>query len=205
MEKISSYLCGVWSDIASVPRLTYESAREMRDVRSLAGSSMLTALSVVLNQFTIFFTQVLRLSVTFLPVAMCAMLYGPLLTGAMGAAVDILKYFTRNDGSAFFPGFTISEFMRGFLYGVFFYRRRVTLPRVAAAHLSVVVIVTLVLNPLWLSIMFGDAFIALVSMRLVKNIVMFPIEVGLLYFLLKKTGEIYSRARSSGYYAKKSQ
>ena len=62
-----------------------------------------------------------------------------------------------------------------------------------------------VLNPLWLSIMFGDAFIALVSMRLVKNIVMFPIEVGLLYFLLKKTGEIYSRARSSGYYAKKSQ
>ena len=95
--------------------------------------------------------------------------------------------------------------MRGFLYGVFFYRRRVTLPRVAAAHLSVVVIVTLVLNPLWLSIMFGDAFIALVSMRLVKNIVMFPIEVGLLYFRLKKTGEIYSRARSSGYYAKKSQ
>ena len=183
MGKISSYLCGVWSDIASVPRLTCESAREMRDVRSLAGSSMLTALSVVLNQFTIFFTQVLRLSVTFLPVAMCAMLYGPLL----------------------FPGFTISEFMRGFLYGVFFYRRRVTLPRVAAAHLSVVVIVTLVLNPLWLSIMFGDAFIALVSMRLVKNIVMFPIEVGLLYFLLKKTGEIYSRARSSGYYAKKSQ
>ena len=108
MGKISSYLCGVWSDIASVPRLTCESAREMRDVRSLAGSSMLTALSVVLN-------------------------------------------------------------------------------------------------PLWLSIMFGDAFIALVSMRLVKNIVMFPIEVGLLYFLLKKTGEIYSRARSSGYYAKKSQ
>ena len=89
MGKISSYLCGVWSDIASVPRLTCESAREMRDVRSLAGSSMLTALSVVLNQFTIFFTQVLRLSVTFLPVAMCAMLYGPLLTGAMGAAFSI--------------------------------------------------------------------------------------------------------------------
>ena len=75
MGKISSYLCGVWSDIASVPRLTCESAREMRDVRSLAGSSMLTALSVVLNQFTIFFTQVLRLVVMFLPFAMWSMLY----------------------------------------------------------------------------------------------------------------------------------
>lgn len=74
---------------------------ELKNLRSLTGSGLLSALSVILNQFTIFFSQVLRVSFTFLPIALSGMLYGPVLTGSLGAVVDILKYFTRNDGGAF--------------------------------------------------------------------------------------------------------
>ena len=182
------------AELRGNPRLTAESAREIRSVRSLTGTSMLMALSVLLNQFTIFISALIRVSFTFLPIAAAGMLFGPVLTGLAGAAIDILKYFTRNDGSAFFPGFTISEFMRGFLYGLILYRKPVTLGRTAAAHLSVMMVVTFLLNPLWLSMMYGQAFVALVGMRVIKNLFLFPIEVAMLYALLKATATIRARA-----------
>lgn len=191
---LQNLFCGIAAELRDIPRLTAESARESRSARSLTGTSMLMALSVLLNQFTIFVSALIRISFTFLPIAAAGMLFGPVLTGFAGAAIDVLKYFTRNDGSAFFPGFTISEFVRGFLYGLILYRKPVTLARTAFAHFSVMAVVTFLLNPLWLSMMYGQAFIALVGMRVVKNLVLFPIEVAMLYALLKATASI--RARS---------
>ena len=136
------------------------------------------------------------MSFTFLPIALSGMLYGPVLTGSLGAVVDILKYFTRNDGGAFFPGFTISEFIVGFLYGLFLYRKRVTLPRVFMARLTVTVVNNLFLTPLWLSMLYGDAFVALVASRIVKNIIMLPIETALLYVILKQVSALRLPSRN---------
>ena len=192
LEK-SKYLA---ADFIGLPRLVSDSAAELKNLRSLTGSGLLSALSVILNQFTIFFSQVLRVSFTFLPIALSGMLYGPVLTGSLGAVVDILKYFTRNDGGAFFPGFTISEFIVGFLYGLFLYRKRVTLPRVFMARLTVTVVNNLFLTPLWLSMLYGDAFVALVAARIVKNIIMLPIETALLYVILKQVSALRLPSRN---------
>ena len=184
------------AEFIGLPRLVSDSAAELKNLRSLTGSGLLSALSVILNQFTIFFSQVLRVSFTFLPIALSGMLYGPVLTGSLGAVVDILKYFTRNDGGAFFPGFTISEFIVGFLYGLFLYRKRVTLPRVFMARLTVTVVNNLFLTPLWLSMLYGDAFVALVAARIVKNIIMLPIETALLYVILKQVSALRLPSRN---------
>ena len=45
-------------------------------------------------------------------------------------------------------------------------------------------VVTLVLTPLWLNIMYGNAFV-ISGMRLIKNAVKLPLDTALLYFLLK--------------------
>ena len=192
LEK-SKYLA---AEFIGLPRLVSDSAAELKNLRSLTGSGLLSALSVILNQFTSFFSQVLRVSFTFLPIALSGMLYGPVLTGSLGAVVDILKYFTRNDGGAFFPGFTISEFIVGFLYGLFLYRKRVTLPRVFMARLTVTVVNNLFLTPLWLSMLYGDAFVALVAARIVKNIIMLPIETALLYVILKQVSALRLPSRN---------
>ncbi|HIX64797.1 MAG TPA: folate family ECF transporter S component [Candidatus Anaerotruncus excrementipullorum] len=178
-------------ELVALPALVSGSAREFKSTRAITGGAMLSALSVILNQFTIFFSQLLRVGFTFLAVGTSAMLFGPLLTGALGAITDILKYIVRNDGGAFFLGFTFNEFLRGFLYGLFFYRKRITPARVVAAQLTVVLVINLLLNPLWLSILYQDAFGALVAMRLAKNAVMLPIDSFLLYFALKKIAVLH--------------
>ncbi len=179
------YVKAVYQEIRGLPSLVRQSAKEMHQLRSLTGGAMLTAVSVIINQFTIFINQIMRLGFTFLPIALSGMLYGPLITGSLGAVCDILKYFTRNDGGAFFPGFTISSFVAGFLYGIFLYKKPVTLRRVIATRLCVMVVDSWILNSLWLSMLYGNAFIALVSARMLKSVLVFPVEVALLYLTLK--------------------
>ena len=179
------YVKAVYQEIRGLPSLVRQSAKEMHQLRSLTGGAMLTAVSVIINQFTIFINQIMRLGFTFLPIALSGMLYGPLITGSLGAVCDILKYFTRNDGGAFFPGFTISSFVAGFLSGIFLYKKPVTLRRVIATRLCVMVVDSWILNSLWLSMLYGNAFIALVSARMLKSVLVFPVEVALLYLTLK--------------------
>ncbi|MEG1550613.1 MAG: folate family ECF transporter S component, partial [Ruthenibacterium sp.] len=71
-----------------------------------------------------------------------------------------------------------------FLYGCWFYKRPVTLLRTFLACLSVVLVVNFCLTPLWLNIMYGNAFI-ITSVRLIKNCIKLPIDTALLYLLLK--------------------
>lgn len=170
----------------------HEASREMYRLSSLTGAAMLTALSAVVNRFTISFTTTLRLSFAFLTVGLCGMLYGPIMTGIAGVAVDLLRYLVIG-GGYYFPGFTLNEFITGFLYGWFLYKKPVTLPRVFLAKLSVTVLINLCLTPLWLSILYGDAFIVLLTARIAKNLIMLPVETAMLYVVCRKVGQLRVR------------
>jgi ECF transporter S component (folate family) len=157
---------------------------------------MLIALSVILSFFTIQLSDVLKIGFSFIPLAMGGMLFGPAVGGVMGVVGDILGYFVKPSGP-FFPGFTLNALITGAIYGFFFYRRPVTLRRCVLASLTVVIVINLLLNPLWLSILYGHAFIALVSVRIIKNIVMFPINTALLYASLRLLERAGIRSRLS--------
>ena len=172
-----------FDSLRGFPRRLSDAAREVRCTASLAGAAMLAALSLVLNQFTIAVSQFLEIGFSFLAAGTCAFLYGPWLAGLMGIVTDVAGYFLRPNGG-FFPGFTLNEFLLGFLYGCWLYKKPVSLWRTFCACLSAVLVINLVLTPLWLNIMYGNAFV-ISGMRLIKNAVKLPLDTALLYFLLK--------------------
>ncbi|MEG2434830.1 MAG: folate family ECF transporter S component [Ruthenibacterium sp.] len=160
-----------------------DSGLQLRKTKTLAGAGVLSALSLALNQFTIAVSQFLEIGFSFLAAAVCGFLYGPLVAGCAGVITDLLGYLLRPNGG-FFIGFVLSEFVTGFLYGCWFYKRPVTLLRTFLACLSVVLVVNFCLTPLWLNIMYGNAFI-ITSVRLIKNCIKLPVDTALLYLLLK--------------------
>ena len=172
------------------------SSHEFSRVTTLATAGMLVALGVILSFFTIQLSDALKISFSFLPLSMGGMLFGPVVGGVMGVVGDVLGYFVRPSGP-FFPGFTLNALVTGAIYGFFFFRHPVTLKRCALASLSVVLLVNLLLNPMWLSLMYGRAFVALVAVRIIKNIVMFPINTALLYASLRLVERAGIRARLS--------
>ncbi len=170
-------------NLKSLPARIVSSAKDLKKTATLAGTGVLCALSLILNQFTLAVSQFLEIGFSFLAIAACGYLYGPVTAALAGVAVDILGYFLRPNGG-FFIGFTLNELLAGFIYGAWLYKRKVTLLRTFLACLSVVIIINLFLTPMWLNIMYGNAFV-ISGARLIKNAVKLPVDTLLLFTVLK--------------------
>jgi len=160
------------------------SAEELKSVSTVSVAGMLVAIGVVLSFVKIVLSPVLEISFSFLPLAAGGLLYGPVVGGIMGILTDVLGYFIRPNGP-FFPGFTLSALISGILYGLLLYKKPVTWTRVIIVGALITVFINLGLTSLWLSMMYGKAFVVLLTARIVKNLVMFPINTALLMALLK--------------------
>ncbi|MFO7612496.1 MAG: folate family ECF transporter S component [Clostridia bacterium] len=167
----------------------------MTNTRKLVILSFLVALTVVLARFLSFKIDVLRMSFEFFPIAVAAMVFGPIAGGITGMVADLIGAILFPSGT-FFPGFTISAFLTGIIYGLFLYKSKVTLLKTIACVLVKLLVIDMVLVSAWLMIMYKMPLSGLVVTRLVKFAVMLPVETVLLYFgarplidrLKKRTG-----------------
>lgn len=167
-----------------------QSKKELTNARSLSGASVLVALNTIISVFRIQISNILEISFASIMTGVCGFLYGPILTGIASVVGDLVKFMIRPTG-AFFLGFTLNEFLIGILYGCFFYKKEITWKRVALARISVVLCINLLLTPIWLNIMYGTPLFAIP--RIIKNIVLFPIDVILLYTVLKIAKRIHRK------------
>lgn len=159
-------------------------------ISAISVCGMLLALKVVLGFFTISVSNLLRIGFSFLPIAVSGMLFGPAVGMAMGAAGDVLTYIIHPTGP-FFPGLTLNAIVSGFLYGVILYRKPVTLLRTFSVKAIDTVLISLLLNPLWLCILYGKAFPVVLASRITTNLIMLPIETVLLYAVLRLLDQQY--------------
>ena len=159
-----------------------DSYKEFRQVRTIATLGMFGATSVVLGSMTLVIGDYIKIGFSSIAQQFVYYLFGPAVGGFFAGAMDILKYFIKPTG-AFFPGWTISAMTAGVLYGCFFYKKPLTIWRVLAAELTVSVVCNMLLGTLWLTIMYEKAFIALLPMRVIKNLVMWPVNSALFYSL----------------------
>lgn len=142
--------------------------------------ALLIALEIILTRFLSIETPTLRIGFGFLPVAIMAILYGPWWTGAAGIVGDLVG-MTLMPKAAFFPGFTLTAFLTGAIFGLILYKKPVTWKRTLVAALAVNIICSLFLDTIWLSMMYGDSFLVLMPARLIKVIIMIPLETILIY------------------------
>ncbi|MBQ7059829.1 MAG: folate family ECF transporter S component [Firmicutes bacterium] len=160
------------------------SLAELKNIRSLTGLSMLLALDLVLNLVaSIQITESLRLSFSFIAAALMGMLYGPTLAGLACGIVDILQLFIKPTGP-YFPGFTLSAVLTGIIFGLFLYKNQCSLKRIIISKALINVFIHLLLNSLWITILYGKAFWANIPGRVVKNVGMLPVEIIILMIVL---------------------
>lgn len=161
-----------------------DSYREVKQVRTVTTAAMFGAISVVLGYFTIVIGDYIKIGFSTIANQFVYYLFGPVVGGCFGGALDILKYLIKPTG-AFFPGFTFSAIAAGVLYGCFLYKKPITLVRVLMAELIVSIICNMLLGTLWLSMLYGKGFMALLPLRVFKNLVMWPVNSFLFYSIGK--------------------
>ena len=153
---------------------------ELKNLKTLVMASMLLAIAVVLGFYTLQLTEFIKIGFAYIANELAGMMFGPVVGSLIGALADVLKYLVNPTGP-FFPGFTISGFLGGLIYGMILYKKPLSIKRVIVANTLVTVFVNLLVNTYWLTLLYGNAFMALLPARIVKQIIMLPIEVILFY------------------------
>lgn len=161
-----------------------DSLHELKNLKSMVMAAMLLAIAVVLGFFTLQLTEFIKIGFAYIANEFAGMMFGPVVGSLIGALADILKYMVNPTGP-FFPGFTISGFFGGLIYGIVLYKKPLSIKRIIIANTLVTILVNLLLNTYWLTLLYGNAYMALLPARVVKQIIMLPIEVILFYAVAK--------------------
>lgn len=154
------------------------------NTNTLVISAIFISLNVIFTHVLAIQTPFIRVSFSFLPIALFSILFGPLLGGTVAAIADILGCLFFSPG-LFFPGFTLSSFTTGMIYGYFLHNKKITLINISVASIVVLLLVDLTLNTLWLSILYHKAAELFVLGRLIKCSISLPMQIAMIYVICK--------------------
>lgn len=126
--------------------------------------AMLTALYVVLNRFLSVSTSNINLGFAFVATVTAAALFsvhGGMVVGGLGDLIGAILF----PKGAYFPGFTLSAVLVGAIYGACLKKNR-SFPSIALAAILSQTLSSLLLNSLWVSVLYGTPFKAVFTTRL---------------------------------------
>ena len=126
-------------------------------VRHIAECALLIALEVILNRFVSFQAVGLKFGLSFLPMALCAMLFGPWWAAVCYALADVIGYLINPLG-AFNPGFTITCALLGICYGLFLHEKQKLklFPDILVPSVINTCVLGLLLNSLWMTLQYSS-------------------------------------------------
>lgn len=166
-----------------------DSCKEFKKPKVMTVTAMFIAIGVVLGFVTsIQITELIRISFSFLANHFVAMIFGPVVGCVMGGITDILKFIVRPTGP-FFIGFTLNAIVESLIVGIVLYKRPLTLKRVFVANILIAVIVNILMTSCWLNILYAKGFIAILSARVVKQLITVPIDSLVFYAVAKPLTE----------------
>ena len=133
----------------------------------------------------------LGLSFTYLFFSMISMIYGPIAGLVIGIFSDVLGYFIGGASGMFFPGYTLDAMLAGFVYGLCFYKTKLTFAKCLYARLIVNLFVNVVMGSLWYCIVYVgdftfDSYLTYVTIiSLPKNLIYLLPQTILLFIVLR--------------------
>ncbi len=145
------------------------------NTKKIAVIGMLLALQVVAGRFCTIELPIAKVGFVFLPLSLTAILYGPLWGGAAGVMGDFLAAALGPYG--YYPPMATTAFLSGCIYGLFLYRKPLTVWRIAACVLTECILCSVLLQTFWLTLLMDKAYMVLLPTRLTQNLIVAPISV----------------------------
>lgn len=162
----------------------------------IAVLGVLMGLRIALSRLSIMIGPNNRLAFGFIIASIIGMLFGPWVAGIAGVGTDLLTTFLFGvQGGPFFIGFTITAFVGGAIYGLFLHRQEVKWYHILLAVLFNSVITNLVMNTIWVNLLFSTPIKILLATRIPQNIIMAPIRFIIIHLALtnKQLQNIFDR------------
>ncbi|MBR3587497.1 MAG: folate family ECF transporter S component [Oscillospiraceae bacterium] len=143
--------------------------------RTLTTLAMLIAIEVILSRFLSINAWNIKIGFGFVPVLIAAILYGPLAGGLVGALSDFIGAVLFPIGT-YFPGFTLTSFLMGLVFGLFLYKKQGWLQGFAAVGINQFIL-GLFLNTFWISLLYGSPYVPLLATRVFQSILLSVVQL----------------------------
>lgn len=156
----------------------------MKKTRYLAHLSMFVVLQIVFTLFIGVATPVTRITLTFIPMAVAGMLHGPVFGLVAALAADLIRATLWPIGP-YFIGFSITAALVGALYGLLYKKENMTKTIIFIAMFKALVL-HLFLNTFWVSYLSKVPYMVLLTPRIIKELFLVPIEIGINIYLLPR-------------------
>ena len=143
----------------------------------------LVAINIILSRWLSISMWNSKIGFAFIPVALAGILLGPLAAGLTGAIGDFLGAILFPIGP-YFPGFTLTAFIIGIVYGSFIKKSQKTRNIVCAVLINQILL-SFLLNTLWISILYGSPYLSLIKVRSIQTIILIVIEIVVIKVFVK--------------------
>ncbi|MGN1445722.1 MAG: folate family ECF transporter S component [Eubacteriales bacterium] len=168
-----------------------EAAAQLRSVNMLAMAALIVALRVAVKFLKIPLAAGLSVSLDCYVNSLGSLIYGPLMGLLVGAVSDTVGCPLHGFADYFFP-FILTEMFSSFIFGLFFWRRPLGAGRALVAKFTVNLICNIILTSvlmkwyyyLYFGVEKAEAYNLINMVRIVKNLVLFPVEAVLITVIL---------------------
>lgn len=153
------------------------------NARMIAYLGILLAVEVVLSRFLSINAWNMKFGFSFVPIVVAAMMFGPVPAAVLYGLADVIGA-TLFPSGAFFPGFTFSVVLTGFVFGILIHKKQ-TWQRILLAVVIHQFVISLFLNSYWLSMLYGTPYQGLLEARIVQSLITAPIQFVIMFLLAK--------------------
>lgn len=153
------------------------------NVKLIVTVGLMTALHIVLSRFLSINAWNIKIGFSFVPVFVAAYFFGPLAAALVGGLGDFLGAVLFPIGP-YFPGFTLSCVLTGVVLGLLLHNKQ-TLPRILAATAINQLGIGLFLTTLWISLLYGSSYTALLATRVIQAAILVVAETVVIFALSK--------------------
>jgi len=158
--------------------------------KSLVLAAIFVSMNIILSRLgaIMLFNGSVRFSFGNIPLILSGLILGPVVGAMTGGISDLLGFFINSHGGAFHPGFTLSSILTGTIPGLVMLlspTKRSSLFNVVISNISILIIVSLILNTYWLSQLQGNAYLVLLPARAATSIIITVLNILITYPLIK--------------------
>lgn len=145
------------------------------DTKDVVLMGMLIATEIVLSRFASITAWNVKIGFAFVPLVIASIKLGPIKGGIVGALADFLGATLFPIGP-YFPGFTLTSFLNGLTFGICLNKKQSFLRILIAVAINQLIL-SLVLNSLWISILYGAPYKALFVTRIMQCAIIAPVQI----------------------------
>ena len=183
-------------ETAGLPRIYRESAKEFNSLHTVILCGLLGALSIILGMIASLDFGPFKITYAWIPNRIVDFAFGPVVGAIYGGVMDVVKFMIKPNGT-FNLAYTAMAVLAGLIFGSILYKKPVSFMRIIFAQSLVKIFINAGMGTYLMAFERGQAFMELLPVRFIKNIIMIPLDGIILFVVLSALIKVLPRLKNN--------